>query len=147
MIVGLFPTATIQEGPNCGPAGIEKPVPGLAGPEPALVQRGDHLQRRRPVRLGRRNETTFDFELTLPDGDGDGVPDATDNCPGTSDPDQADGDGDGIGTACDPSELPTTKEQCKNNGWRTYYDGNARFKNQGDCVSFVATGGKNPPAG
>jgi hypothetical protein len=25
--------------------------------------------------------------------------------------------------------------------------GAARFKNQGDCVSFVATGGKNPPSG
>lgn len=39
---------------------------------------------------------------------------------------------------------PTNKDQCKNNGWKTY--GNM-FKNQGDCVSFVATGGKNLPAG
>jgi hypothetical protein len=39
--------------------------------------------------------------------------------------------------------LPTTKEECKNGGWRTF----GVFKNQGDCVSFVATGGKNPPAG
>jgi hypothetical protein len=37
---------------------------------------------------------------------------------------------------------PTTKDQCKNGGWQTY----GVFKNQGDCVSFVATGGKNPPA-
>lgn len=42
-----------------------------------------------------------------------------------------------------PSALPTTKEDCKNGGWQNY-DG--RFKNQGDCVSFVASGGKNPPA-
>ena len=35
--------------------------------------------------------------------------------------------------------LPTTKAQCKNGGWRNYGD---RFKNQGSCVSFVATGGK-----
>jgi hypothetical protein len=40
--------------------------------------------------------------------------------------------------------LPTTKEQCKNGGWRNF---GSTFKNQGDCVSFVATGGKNPPAG
>jgi hypothetical protein len=40
-----------------------------------------------------------------------------------------------------PSPLPTSKDQCKNGGWRTY----GVFKNQGDCVSFVATGGKNPP--
>jgi hypothetical protein len=38
--------------------------------------------------------------------------------------------------------LPTTTDECKNGGWRTY----GVFKNQGDCVSFVATGGKNPPA-
>jgi hypothetical protein len=38
--------------------------------------------------------------------------------------------------------LPTTKEECKNGGWRGF----GVFKNQGDCVSFVATKGKNPPA-
>jgi hypothetical protein len=37
---------------------------------------------------------------------------------------------------------PTSKDQCKNGGWRTF----GIFKNQGDCVSFVATGGKNQPA-
>ena len=42
----------------------------------------------------------------------------------------------------DAPPLPTTKDQCKNGGWRTY----GVFKNQGDCVSFVATKGKNPPA-
>jgi hypothetical protein len=39
--------------------------------------------------------------------------------------------------------LPTTKDDCKNGGWQSYGD----FKNQGDCVSFVATGGENPPPG
>ena len=43
----------------------------------------------------------------------------------------------------DAPPLPTTKDQCKNGGWRTY----GVFKNQGDCVSFVATGRKNPPGG
>jgi signal peptidase len=38
--------------------------------------------------------------------------------------------------------LPTNKDQCKNGGWKKY----GVFKNQGDCVSFVATHGKNPPA-
>ena len=42
-----------------------------------------------------------------------------------------------------PPPTPTTREQCMNGGWRTY----GVFKNQGDCVSFVATKGKNPPAG
>ncbi|HEV2773813.1 MAG TPA: hypothetical protein VGV57_13475 [Thermoleophilaceae bacterium] len=62
-------------------------------------------------------------------------------------PDQADVDGDGKGTACDPVELPKVKDECKNDGWRAFHDGAARFRNQGDCVSFVATGGKNRPAG
>lgn len=35
--------------------------------------------------------------------------------------------------------LPTSKDQCKNGGWRQC----GVFKNQGDCVSFVATKGKN----
>jgi hypothetical protein len=40
---------------------------------------------------------------------------------------------------------PTSKDACKNGGWRNFT--NPAFKNQGDCVSFVATGGKNPPNG
>jgi hypothetical protein len=38
---------------------------------------------------------------------------------------------------------PSTRDQCKNGGWRDF----GVFKNQGGCVSFVATKGKNPPAG
>ena len=41
--------------------------------------------------------------------------------------------------------TPTSKDQCKNGGWKTFTD--PSFKNQGDCVSFVATHGKNPPNG
>jgi hypothetical protein len=43
----------------------------------------------------------------------------------------------------DRPPLPTLAGQCKNSGWRTF----GVFNNQGDCVSFVATGGKNQPAG
>jgi hypothetical protein len=43
----------------------------------------------------------------------------------------------------DAPALPTSKDQCKNGGWRTY----GVFKNQGNCVSYVATGGRNGPAG
>jgi hypothetical protein len=39
--------------------------------------------------------------------------------------------------------IPNSKEDCKAGGWRGFF---GVFKNQGDCVSFVATKGKNPPA-
>jgi len=41
--------------------------------------------------------------------------------------------------------APSDKEQCKDDKWQLYTQ--PAFKNQGDCVSFVATGGHNPPAG
>ena len=36
------------------------------------------------------------------------------------------------------------QKQCKHGGWKSF---GTLFKNQGDCVSFFATGGKNPPSG
>jgi hypothetical protein len=39
--------------------------------------------------------------------------------------------------------LPTSADQCQKDGWKSY----GAFKNQGDCVSYVATKGKNKPAG
>jgi hypothetical protein len=41
----------------------------------------------------------------------------------------------------DAPSLPTRIAQCRNGSWRNY----GVFKNQGDCVSFVATKRKNPP--
>ena len=38
--------------------------------------------------------------------------------------------------------APTSKDKCKNNGWRNYGD---LFRTQGDCVGFVATGGNRGP--
>jgi len=42
------------------------------------------------------------------------------------------------------SGLPTTKDMCMKNGWQNY---GSAFKNQGDCVSFIASKGKNRPTG
>ena len=46
-----------------------------------------------------------------PDTDGDGVPDAVDNCPTVPNPDQADIDGDGVGDACDNCIAVPNPEQ------------------------------------
>jgi hypothetical protein len=51
--------------------------------------------------------------------------------------------GEGTFTAVLGPQLPTSKAQCDKNGWKTF----PGFKNQGDCVSYVATKGKNKPAG
>jgi hypothetical protein len=40
---------------------------------------------------------------------------------------------------------PTSVEECKKGGWEQF--NNPTFKNQGDCVSYVVTGGRNPAAG
>jgi hypothetical protein len=37
--------------------------------------------------------------------------------------------------------FPTTKDDCKKDGWERF----GIFKNQGDCVSYVATKGNNEP--
>ncbi|HLL75508.1 MAG TPA: hypothetical protein VK421_09610 [Pyrinomonadaceae bacterium] len=50
--------------------------------------------------------------------------------------------GDCIYTDHDDSVLapPTNKDQCKDGGWRIF--DNPSFRNQGECVSFVASNGK-----
>lgn len=40
--------------------------------------------------------------------------------------------------------TPLNKDLCKNNGWKSF---GSMFKNQGDCVSYVVTGGTNLPSG
>jgi hypothetical protein len=44
--------------------------------------------------------------LPTPDQDGDGHPDATDNCPGLANPDQGDCDNSGVGDVCEIDENP-----------------------------------------
>ena len=49
-----------------------------------------------------------------PDADGDGVPDASDNCGSAANPSQADADGDRIGDACDPiNDLACAQAKAK----------------------------------
>jgi hypothetical protein len=38
--------------------------------------------------------------------------------------------------------MPQSREECKKDGWRSF----GVFRNQGDCVSYVVTNGRNPPA-
>jgi hypothetical protein len=54
--------------------------------------------------------------------------------------DQADLDEEGLGDVIDETVLPGTAAACRDRGWTRFYRGSARFRNQGDCVSFVSTG-------
>ncbi len=48
----------------------------------------------------------------------------------------------------EPFQNATSKEQCKNDGYKLLSNATGQsFKNQGDCVSFVASGGKNQASG
>jgi uncharacterized repeat protein (TIGR01451 family) len=51
-----------------------------------------------------------------PDGDGDGVPDSSDNCPIVPNPGQEDGDGDGVGDACDNCPAIANPDQADADG-------------------------------
>lgn len=42
-----------------------------------------------------------------------------------------------------PPAVPTSAEQCRDGGFRDFLS--LAFRNQGDCVSFVRTGGRNEP--
>jgi hypothetical protein len=57
-----------------------------------------------------------DAPAAAPDADGDGVPDATDNCPRVANPDQTNGYGDGRGDACEARAKPKLKMTAKRHG-------------------------------
>jgi len=70
------------------------------------------------------------------DSDGDGIADASDNCPAVFNPDQADGDMDGVGNVCD--NCPT-----KCNVWQKDADSDG----VGDvCDTTPGCGGCGQPA-
>ncbi len=50
------------------------------------------------------------------DGDGDGVPDAEDNCPAVANPDQTNSDSDGLGNACDNCPAVGNEDQADGDG-------------------------------
>jgi hypothetical protein len=65
---------------------------------------------------GKDWPSTGTFSVTMfPDGDGDGAKDASDNCPGPANPDQAD-DGDQVGNACDNCTVEANASQLDSDG-------------------------------
>ncbi|MFZ1829030.1 MAG: astroprincin family protein [Candidatus Competibacteraceae bacterium] len=54
--------------------------------------------------------------VVVSDGDGDGIPDASDNCPTTANSNQVDSDGDGKGDACDNCPATPNADQVDGDG-------------------------------
>ena len=78
------------------------------------VERGQEVWVRASRYAGSSDGLLF-VELRLEpdpaDGDGDGVPDVADNCPGVGNPGQDDADGDAVGDACDDcTERPNPSQ-------------------------------------
>ena len=67
--------------------------------------------------MGGFTDGSFGVFVTLVgDEDGDGVKDASDNCAGIANADQADGDGDGVGDACDNCKFVANPNQADADG-------------------------------
>jgi len=61
------------------------------------------------------SHSLFIVEVTA-DADGDGVPDATDNCPNAPNADQTDADNDGVGDVCDNCPTVPNADQADADG-------------------------------
>lgn len=91
---------------------------------------------------GTPTSTLYDLYIIFDEGTD--TPGETIGTPGTIHIDNV-----SVNTAVVGSQTsPTSKNDCKNGGWQNLMGSNGRgFKNQGDCVSYNATGGKNLPSG
>jgi len=116
----------VMPGPTAAPESLLGAGPGatdlLSGGLDELVSYEGVLSEAEIISLlaGSKAQLVEYLPMTAPetaDEDGDGVPDGTDNCPTTSNPDQTDENEDGIGDACqtldqDGDEVPDQSDDC-----------------------------------
>ena len=105
-----LPTAGIQNAKVQGPAPVNPANGSLCFPASfasnCSVARNNSLDyamvNTNDAGNNPRNNANQSGPVAIVDADGDGVPDASDNCPATPNPGQANMDGDSMGDACDP---------------------------------------------
>ncbi|MEA2228623.1 MAG: serine protease, partial [Solirubrobacteraceae bacterium] len=91
-----------QAAPSLGAAQLQQALLDAAEPKPQLAGRAVTGARLNADTGVRGVLSLTGQSVVVADGDGDGVPDAADNCPTVSNPTQVDTDGDGAGDECDP---------------------------------------------
>ena len=108
----------------------------------AVLLRRRRRTSRRARRSARRRSTARRSTPACParDSDGDGIADASDNCPTVFNPIrpmdngmQADADGDGVGDACDPCPLDADTTTCTRVRTRTTRDGDGIANATDNC--------------
>lgn len=149
----------VSMSPDCGltwtdcPASSIVPIaPASAIPmPPAPIYQGDYLGSDfsaisgpgyiwNDARLpGAMQDIYFETVLScgMLDSDGDGIPDAADNCPTVPNPGQADSDGDGIGDDCDNCKIVFNPGQADG-------DGDGIGDDCDNCATIANPGQDNP---
>ena len=125
---------------------VEKEI--IAETDPRLFGMKEFNKIKRPAKWAEEMDQKGSTQGARKDSDKDGIPDVSDNCPLTYNPDQKDSDGDGIGDVCDPTPylsvilLYFKADMIVNTSWNTngpiyLEDANLTNSEQGIVLSAV----------